>query len=279
MQLLHSIKLGIKRRPMAFAASIFLAYSALWTVVESLSYFINDLKLQGSYYYLALIVTSVLVGLIRAYPKQQVAFKVGHSNTTIIVRFGDIFQSEGHLGIPVNEYFDSELGLPVSPKSLHGIVIERFFGGHQASFDQLVTADLQSIPSAHVSRTQGKSLRYDIGTTAKISTNSHRFLLFALCTTDLVTLKASARLPELVRALQGLCAKAKVVLGGDKLAIPLVGSGLSGIGLAPQHLLQLILLTLVDETKKSQFAFEIDVVIHPSKYDEVDLRLIQELWS
>lgn len=279
MQLLHSVGLGIKRRPLAFAASIFLAYSALWTVVESLSYFIGDLKLQGGYYYLALVLTAIGVGLIRAFPKQEVTFKVGHSNTAIRVRFGDLFQSDGHLAIPVNEYFDSELGLPVSPKSLHGMVIERFFGGHQASFDQLVATDLHSTPSQHISRTKGKPLRYEIGTTAKISTNSHRFLLFALCTTDLVTLKASARLPELVRALQGLCAKAQVVLGGEKLVVPLVGSGLSGIGLAPQHLLQLILLTLIDETKRSQFALEIDVVIHPAKYDEVDLRLIQQVWS
>lgn len=279
MQLLHSIGLGIKRRPLAFAASIFLAYSALWTVVESLSYFISDPKLQGGYYYLALVITSIAVGLVRAVPKQHVTFKVGHSNTAISVRFGDLFQSVGHLAIPVNEYFDSELGLPVSPKSLHGIVIERLFGGHQASFDQLVAADLHSTPSVHVSRTQGKTLRYEIGTTAKISTNSHNFLLFALCKTDLVTFKAAARLPELVRALQGLCAKAQLVLGGEKLVVPLVGSGLSGIGLAPQHLLQLILLTLVDETKRTQFALEIDVVIHPSKYDEVDLSLIQEVWS
>ena len=178
----------------------------------------------------------------------------------------------------MNEFFDSEIGLPVSPKSLHGMVIERYFGEHPASFDQLVSSDLTGIPVHNVPRNCGKTHRYEIGTTAHIGTNTHNFLLFAMCSTDVTTCKASASLQELVCALKGLCTKSRFTLGGEKLVVPLAGSGLSGIGLPAQHLLHLILLTLVDETKRNHFALEIDVVLHPSRFDEIDLSIIENIW-
>lgn len=278
MKLLHSIYIGIKRRPLKFLGEIFLAYSALWTLVESASYFFPNIKLQGIICYIALVGLGTLIACVRAYQQRSINFKIGHSNTKVTVLFGDLFEREGHLAIPVNEFFDSELGPPVSPNSLHGIVINRFFGGHPASFDQLITADLVNTTGQDTQRVGGKSRRYPIGTTAFVKTNSHRFLLFTLCTTDHATFKASATVPDLVRALEGLCARARVVLGGERLIVPLVGSGLSGIGLPANQLLQLILLVLVNETKKNQVALDIEVVIHADRFDEVDLRLIENFW-
>lgn len=277
MELLHNVHLGIKRRPFKFLGEIFFAYSALWTLIESVSSFL-DIKLQGIRCYLALVCVGILIAGIRAYQHRSINLKIGHSNTTVTILFGDLFNREGHLAIPVNEFFDSELGLPVSPKSLHGIVIDKFFGGHPASFDQLVTADLATKSGQDIQRVGGKSRRYPIGTTASIKTNSHKFLLFALSTTDLATSKASATVPDLVQALEGLCATARVVLGGEKLIVPLVGSGLSGVGLPANQLLLLILLVLVNKTKKHQFALDIEVVIHTERFDEVDLGLIENLW-
>ncbi len=278
MKLTHNIYLGIKRHPLKFMGEIFLAYSALWTIVESASYFFPDIKLQGINCYLALISLGVLVACIRAYPCRSINFKIGHSNTKITVLFGDLFDRDGYLAIPVNEFFDSQIGLPVSPRSLHGIVINKFFGGLSTSFDELVAADLANTPTKDIQRIGAKTLLYPIGTTAEVKINSHRLLLFALSITDLATFKASTTVPDLARALEGLCAKARVVLGGERLIIPLVGSGLSSIGLPANKLLELILLVLVNETKKSQFAFDIEVVIHPDRFDEIDLRLIEYLW-
>ena len=278
MKLLHNVYLGIKRHPLKFLSEIFLAYSALWTLVESASYFFTDIKLQGIRCYLILVCFGIIVACLRAYQHRAISFKIGHSNTKVTVLFGNLFDREGHLAIPVNEFFDSELGLPVSPKSLHGIVINSFFGGHQVSFDQLIATDLANTPGQTIQRAGGKSCRYPIGTTASIKTNSHRFLLFALSTTDLSTFKASATISDLVRALEGLCAKARIVLGGEKLIIPLVGSGLSGVGLPGNQLLQVILLVLVNETKKNQYALDIEIVIHDDRFDEIDLQLIENIW-
>jgi len=278
MKPIHSIALGIKRHPLRFFSEIFLAYSAIWTVIESASFFFITLKPQGAKYYLCLIFTSTLIACTRAYQRDSTQFTIGHSNTQVTISFGDIFECDGHLAIPVNEYFDSELGLPVSPNSLHGIVINRFFGGHRASFDELLQSDLSTTSCEKVTRPGGKTNRFAIGTTASIKTNSHKFLLFALCTTDINTYKASTSLPNFVKALEGLCDKARVMLGGEKLILPLVGSGLSGVGLPGNQLLQLILLVLVNETKKNQISLEIEIVIHPSRFDEIDLSSIKNSW-
>jgi Domain of unknown function (DUF6430) len=278
MKLFHSIRLGIQRRPLKFFVEVFLVYSALWTVIESFSSFFPRAKLQGEIYYLTLLSISFLVACARAAQNRTVKFKVGHSNTTIQISFGDIFRKEGHIAIPVNEYFDSELGVPVSPRSLHGLMINRFFGGQSAAFDKLVAAELATTASNLVQRSGGKSNRYVIGTTVSIKTNSHRFLPFALTETNIETFKATATVPQLVMAIQGLCSKARIVLGGDTLVLPLVGTGLSGVGLPANQVLQLILLVLVDETKKNQVSPNLEVVIHPSRFDEIDLSLVKSFW-
>lgn len=279
MKLFHNIFLGINRRPIKFIWEIFLSYSVFWTIIESGSYFFPDIKLQGIIYYAILIFIGILAACARAYQHRSISLTVGHSNTKITILFADIFERDGYIAIPVNEYFDSEIGLPVSPNSLHGIVINKFFGGHPAAFDQLIAADLANTSGQSVQRVGGKTCRYPIGTTAFIKTNSHKFLLFALSATDIATFKASATVPGLIQAIEGLCAKARVTLGDDRLILPLIGSGLSGVGLPSNQLLQLLLLVIVNETKKSKITSNIEIVIHASRFDEIDLNLIENSWK
>jgi hypothetical protein len=279
MKMIRAITLGIKRHPLRFFGGIFLAYSALWTVVESLSHFLPQFKLQGAKDYFELIAAAVLIALGRIYQPREIEFQVKHCNTKVRLVFGNIFSAGGYIAIPVNEFFDSELGSAVSAKSLHGMVISDHFGGHTVGFDQSVAKDLTELPTQQVFRPFGKQQKYPIGTTAHVKTNSRNFLLFALSRTDISTFKASADIADLVRSLEGLCAKARNVLGGEKLVLPLVGGGLSGIGLPSDNLLQIILTVIVNETKKQQVAEEIYIVLHPSRFDEIELELIKRQWS
>lgn len=279
MKFFDSLWLGVRRHPLKFLAFWFVAYGILWTLIESTVSLLSLSGFSGPLYYGGLVVVSLAAALTRAYPPSSIDFKVKNSNTKVTVSFGDVFERDGHIAIPVNEYFDSELGLPVSNKSLHGMVIEKHFGGHAASFDQLVAGELKDIPYSQVQRNGGKPNQYPIGTSASVQTSSHKFILFALCKTDIANFKASSSISHLVQALECLCTKARVVLGGHRLIVPLAGSGLSGIGLPANQLLQLILLVLVNETKKNQFALELDVVVHPDRYDEIDLSMIKALWG
>lgn len=274
----HALWLGLQRHPIKALLCAVSVYGVLWTFYDSIKEAAGVAATNGALIVGIFAVVSLLIACFWAYPPARIGLNVANTTVTIDVFFGDIFEREGFAAIPVNEFFDSELGLPVSRKSLHGIVIERFFGGHANSFDSELAKDLSEISSTHVHRAQGKKLKFPIGTCAQVSTTQKNFLLFAMCATDITNCKASTTVPCFVESIEGLCAKARTVLGGEKLLVPLAGSGTSGLGLDPQSLLRLILLVLTNESKKRQFAQKIELVIHRDWYDQIDLQSIKSGW-
>lgn len=275
---MKSILLGLKRHPLRFFVSIFLTYSALWTLTESISFFYPDLPLKGLYVHLIFIGLSIVIGVARVYQPRHVSIKVNTSDTTLNIYYGDIFEQKGYTAISVNEYFDSELGEPVSEHSLHGMVIKRYFGGHPESFDNAVQTSLQEYNFEQVERVRGNQKKYSIGTTAMVTANEHKFLLFALSHTNIQTYKASSDLSTMIAAMHGLFERSRDCTGGEKLNIPLIGSGISGVGLPATQLLQLIVLSIIDETKKKQICKVIDLVLHESRFNEIDLETIKRQW-
>ena len=208
----------------------------------------------------------------------SVTFSIAHTNTKIQIKFGDLFCEDGVRCIAVNEFFDSELGVPVSENTLHGIFLSRCFGGHPDSFDKIISDELVDVPSETVDRKQGKEAKYPIGTTASVFINSERYLCFALSRTNITTLKAEADVPTLWQALEGLYNKARHSLGGASLVLPLVGSGLSGVGPPAQDLLDLIILSIIEESKKKQIAKLIKIILTSEWLDEVDLAAVKKYW-
>ena len=74
-----------------------------------------------------MVLASIVSGLWRCWPKSKIELKVPASDSTIEIKFGDIFTAEGNVVIPVNEYFDGLLGDHVSERSLRGIFIDPHF--------------------------------------------------------------------------------------------------------------------------------------------------------
>src|SRR5918995_1711611 len=200
-------------------------------------------------------------------------------DTAIEVEFGDLFEAHGPKVIPVNEFFDSELGDPVLPHSLHGQLIGRLLGGHPASIDALVEEELKGQAHEQVTRTKGKEKRYPIGTNPILKVGDERFFLLALCHTDLATLKASCDVPTLWKALTGLWSEGRTRAGGAPVSVPLIAGGLAGIGLPPSQLLQLILLSIVIASRERYITSVIHIVLPWKCFGEIDLEPINELWS
>ncbi len=275
----NSLVLGLKRHPWRFLASVFLTYSALWTLVESIAYFNPDINLQGTAFQYIAIAISVLVGAFRAYQPRKIVIRGKMSDTTLRIYFGDLFEEKGFVAIQVNEYFDSVIGRPVSPQSLHGILINKFFGGHPEAFDNLIEQALSTEEYEVVARQLGRTKKYPIGTTAHIRANHRDFLLVALCHTDIETFKANADIPQLWSAVEGLLAAARNCTDGHSLSLPLLGSGLAGLGLPPTQILQLIVLAIINRTKKMHICKEINIVLHEDRFDEIDLETIKKQWG
>ena len=258
----------------------FATYGGIWTVVESSSAYFPTIKPEGLKHYLILVVLSVTVGIWRAFPKKTIELVVPNSDSSFVIEFGDIFQKNGCIAIPVNEYFDSQLGDHVSPNSLHGQFINSVLGGQSSAFDSLVSQALSKVtPIQTVSRCSGKQLRFTIGTTACLKINNKNYLLFALSKTDLHTLKASASIHELWDALAGLWESIRNNSNGDKTYIPLIGSGLSGVGLPPENLAEIIIISYFYYTKKHKITDRVTLVLPRYMRYKIDLSKILNNWS
>jgi hypothetical protein len=222
---------------------------------------------------------ALAIGLWRTIPRSTVRLHLKAIDTKITVGFGDLFESPGVKVVPVNEFFDSDLGDHVAHRSLHGQLISRLFSGHPASFNALVDAELANVPHDVVSRASGRQKRYFIGTTPMITAGEQPFLLLALCHTDLGTLKASCDVPTLWMALSGLWAAVRNRAGGRPVVVPLIGGGLAGIGLPPSQLLQIIVLSLVTASRQSNLVSPITIVLPQDRFDEIDLAVLDHHWS
>lgn len=251
----------------------------MWTLTEALSYLVPGFEFKGRYAIAAIVITSLVFALQRVAKPTRIDVKIPHTDTVLEVLFGDLFTQSGFRAIAVNEFFDSELGKVVAEESVHGIFLKRCCGGHPESFDKQIDAELRAVPFEDVRRNVGKQKRYPIGTSALLTVDSDRYIAFALTATDVITCKANADVHMLWQALRGLWAKTRVETGGQPLNVPLIGSGLAGIGLPTRDLLNLIVLSAIAETKQNQITRRIRIVLWKDRYDDVDLRDVKRYWE
>jgi hypothetical protein len=276
---MRDLLISLRQRPVAFSVNAIAAFSVLWTVTDALEHFFGWPALKSVAWFAVVIGGSIIFSLYRIWSPSRVVIVLPMSNVSIELAFGNIFGEDGVAAIPVNEFFDSEIGLPVSGISLHGIFLQQCFGGHGDAFDRQIADQLPSTLTENVHRKQGKLNRFPIGTTAQIESAGRRYLAFAFTRTDLATCKAYADVPQMFSALAGLWTRARTELGGNALNLPLVGSGLSGIGLPARDLVNIIVLSFIDETKRQIVAHKIRVVLTPDRRSEVDLREIKRYWE
>ena len=269
----------IKRIIKDFLIFGFATYGILWTLAESFGAFFEGLKPDGIFWYFVIIIISTTVGIKRALPRKSVTINVPNSDSCVELKFGDIFTNSESIVIPVNEFFDGKLGDNVSEKSLHGKFIKNILGGQSSTFNNLTEKTLKGITSEFYNRNNGRKNKYPIGTTAIVDINKTRYFLTALSKTDINTLKASATLHELWDALSGLWKAISHYSNGYTVSLPLIGSGLSGVGLPPKHIINQILTSFFYYTKQGKIAQKIIIIIPEDMYDKIDLSEIERSWK
>ena len=278
MNYINRTALGIKRHGWKSIVFVYCAYAVVWTIVEPLFSFFPEIKFTGLPRYLGMVLLALIFTGWKILPSKKITIKLKNTNTSIEVLFGNIFTLDGHGVIPVNEYFDSEIGDLVSPTSLHGIFIQKTLGGNSQTFDELVDKGLSDVPHELTERKKGRNKKFPIGTTLVDNSRSTKHFLVALSRTDIETLKAKADVPELWQALNGLWNKVRIEAGGSPVNLPLIGSGLSAVGLPSQQLLQIIIISILNETKKREITKEIRIVLLENVFEQVDLDSLKKDW-
>ncbi|WP_264509723.1 macro domain-containing protein [Flavobacterium sp. N1719] len=270
---------GIRRHPKRFLLAIVFGYTVLWTFFEPL-FSILEIKPTGynCWFLLAYVIASLIISFIVVYPEKMVKFNLTNTNTKVEIVFGDLFTADGHKVISVSEFFDSKIGKPVSPKSLQGIFITKILGGHTNIFDDAVNAQLAGQEIETVQRVDGKSIKYELGTTITINHNQSLYFLFALTNTD-NDCNANSTPSLMLKALEGLWNKVRIEGNGIDINLPLIGNGLSRVGLPPSQLLQLTLISLLKSAKEIDLSSTIRIVLTEDMFDKIDLEIIKNNWE
>lgn len=269
-----------------YVYAFFASLGLVWMLFEAYMSFTGKTSIVT---YLQYISISLVLGLLwvfidgcfkAGYLRQTITIQSNGFDTNFVVKFGDLFKQEGWKAIAVNDFFDSKVDEKhIASKTLHGYTLNNYWGANIHDWDDQITSELSSTNSKTVQRTSGKLKLYPIGSTASISKDGTKMLFVALTHTDINNLQTKAETVDLNIAIRGLLRKARNVCANEPLNIPLMGSGLSRIGIKNNILVDLILTAIFEETKQNKITNEIRIILPPEKINEINLHHIQKDWS
>jgi hypothetical protein len=279
MQSLNDLWFGVTKHKAKTIKHIFTCFSILFTIVKIVTQFFPSIMISGPGPLSIAILVSIGWGLWKVWKPSKASIRIANSNATIEVCFADIFAQDGIRAIGVSEFFETELGTPVSDKSLHGLFLKRHFSGYTQSIDAQLALQLAKVEHTDFpQKSCGKKSCYPIGTTALVKANE-QYILFALAKADPVTCKASSDVELLWRALHRLWQRARIECNGHPLNLPLVGSGLSGLNLPTRDLLNLLILSTITESKAHAITQTIRICLMRDRFEDIDLREVKEHWD
>ena len=273
---LGRLLLGVRRHPIRLLLESGVGYLALWGLLEPAQAFLQ-LNLASTPKFALLVGASLTIGLWRMLPANRASRQIAGTTTSLSIEYADVFDQRGVVAVPVNEFIDCEVGQHVSSASLHGQVIARFYNGDSNAFATATESALGDTPFDVVQRKSGRTQRFAVGTTLYLQTGQLATIPFVLTRTDPSTLKAHATVVEMWQALSGLWNAARIHCRDRPLVIPLIGGGLSGVGLSPQHLLSLLVISASSESRAKRICGEIRICLAEHLRESTDISLAMQL--
>lgn len=231
-----------------FVKGMTVTCGALWVIANPAAVLIPQIKPEGWGWYVAYLVVGALVGAWQMRRKKMLLIAVEGRNTIIRVREGDLFHGSGVKIIPVNDRISNKIGQAVAKQSIHGQFLTR-----------VVRHRDEMRPQGY---DEGERLK-EIGDVIDWGEDGDgkRYLLAVLTETDPETLKASATFAQLQVCLKGICDAARCYCNGQILQLPLIGGGQSNTGIPHESLLNIIMTSIIEETRIQEITKEIEIVL------------------
>ncbi|MFT6669890.1 MAG: hypothetical protein ACJAVZ_001352 [Afipia broomeae] len=280
---LKSLLLGFRRRWWTGITRAFAMAGAIWLVTEitmksftSVDQFITA---HGTEYAVGVVTACVVTFFYHIYETRSVSFRVPTTDSWINIYYDDLLGTDTDWLIGVGEFFDSDLGHVVSSQSLHGKLIEKVWNSDTGRFRKDVDDALKGNPSEVTERSIKPNKKYAIGTTAVLPRAARKIFLVAMAKTDLQSSKASSTVPMLWDALLGALHSIHNFGNGGTISLPLIGNGRSSVNIEPQHLLRLIVLSLIDFGRKTGLPKQVNIVLPEDCFERLDIREIKRDWS
>jgi hypothetical protein len=214
----------------------------------------------------ALAIAWALLGLRPKEPNQTY-----RENVTIRLVVGDLFDQKASAIVGFTTTFDTQVPDVIAPSSLQSNFMREVYAGSQSRLDQDLTQALQGRKPYTSIAKKGKTAVYPMGTVATLTTPGNiRYYCVAYTEMD-VQNRATGTIKGVLDALDGCWDAVDAHENGEVICVPLIGQGQSRIGeLTPEISVRLTAFSFLLRTKKSRFASELRIVIHPSEKQKVD---------
>ncbi len=196
------------------------------------------------------------------------------------VYYGDIFNKNRIIIIPVNEYFDTLVDdRVIAGNTLHGMFIKQFFGGDEKALRAQIIHSLSNKPFIEINqnRNLGNKKRYELGTVAEVVKDSKIFFLVALTRFN-GNHRAEVNNSEYQRVICDLFTYVNQFSQGRKIHLPLIGAGHSGVNLSKQKLLEFLLFA-ISMNDNLTLINGVDIVLHSSIENEINLSVTEVLFN
>ncbi|MEO5328170.1 MAG: DUF6430 domain-containing protein [Magnetococcus sp. THC-1_WYH] len=211
------------------------------------------------------------------FPKKKIVIKLSE-RVTATVFSGDIFESEGILVIPVNDYFDIEVDDKiVSSETLHGKFVCKYFAGNGLNLREQINKGLSGYKfESKPERETGNKKCYPLGTVCEVKKDNLTFYLVAFTRSNSDN-RAEIKNSEYQKVLCDLFYFVEKNSQGKKISIPLIGAGHSGVNLSKQKLLEFLLFSIALKDNLTLIN-GVNIVLHESNIGDIDLSSIEVLF-
>ncbi len=258
--------------------------SAVFTIVgliwaNEITTIINQYQDYKTYLLVLIVIICIIYAFYSIKKKKKISLKISE-NKNINVYYGDLFQSNKIIVIPVNDYFDTIVDDKiVSSNTLHGKFIQRYFSNDEKQLKSLIDKSLSKISPIEINKTRarGNKKRYELGTVAIVEVDEQIFYLLAFTkfnNNNRATITKSQYLQVITILFEFIEQNSQ----GFKVNLPLLGAGHSGVELSKQKLLDFLLFSIILSNKLTLIN-GLDIILHKNIKDEIDLNKIEYYYN
>lgn len=275
--MLASVRAWRSRPAVARLARRFLEiFGGCWLILEPLALWRPDDLRWGLTGYIGLFGAALVLAIIASWPRTTVARRLAVSDTKITIRIGDVLSQHGNMVVGVTDVFDTEIGDVIAAASVQGQFQARHFPNRE-ELESIITAGLAGQPyETDGTKLRGKKDRYPIGTVVVARRAEDRFFLLAYSRMS-SDLQAQSDICKLTNALEACWAAIRVSGQHNAVHMPVIGSKYARTGLPRSLLIQFIVLSFLDEERKTSLTDHLNIYVAPQDALDVDF-VVLENW-
>lgn len=251
-------------------------FSTSGTILSIILIFVDipqNLRLKLGLLALALLLVTYFILWNSANKLTNITLDIGE--TSVEIKFGDIFLEKGLKVIPFNEYFDTNIDNHIiSEESLNGQLITKYYNNTRMLDESIENdSDLQSnLSHLNDSRIKGKKKAYKLGSILVID---DEFILTAMSKFSSNN-EAVLTMSEYIQFLMNFWEEISKKYNVRTVVIPIMGSGITRFKqgyekTTPQDLLEIILWTFEVSKIKIAHPAQLTIVIGKDKKNKINL--------